>query len=208
MRNSNVDSYLREGCGRCALGGTPDCKVHFWTKELERLRSLIIDCGLLEEVKWSVPCYTYNGKNIAIVSAFKNYASLSFFKGALLSDSKKLLHQQGQHSNEARIFKFTRISEIEEIEDDIKTYIYEAIEIEKQGLKVPSKAVSEYEMPIEFQEMLNASSELNEAFNALTPGRKKGYLLHFSQAKQAKTRIARIEKYIPHIMNGKGFHDR
>lgn len=208
MKNPEIDQYLAEGCGRCALGGTPACKVHLWPNELEMLRSIVLDCGLTEERKWSVPCYTFQGKNIAIVSAFKGYASLSFFKGVLLQDTKKLLHKQGENANEARIFKFTSVSEIEAIEEDIRAYIYEAIEIEKQGLKVPTKAVSEYEMPIEFQEKLDASAELKEAFNALTPGRQKGYLLHFAQPKQSKTRISRIEEYIPHILSGKGFHDR
>src|SRR5690606_37735477 len=130
----DVDAYFSEGCMRCPLGGTPECKVHRWPQELQLLRQIVLSCGLTEESKWGVPCYTHKGANIAIVSAFKNYASLSFFKGALLRDEHQILHSPGENSQAARLFKFTDPKQILEVEDLIKAYIFEAIEIEEAGL--------------------------------------------------------------------------
>lgn len=203
--NSKVDEYLAEGCGRCALGGTPQCKVHLWPRELRFLRKIMLDCGLTEEVKWDVPCYTYQNSNIAIVAAFKESATLSFFKGALLSDSEVILDKPGEYTQAARLVRFKDIKKIAELEDTIKAYVFEAIEIEKAGLKVKTKPVSEFVVPEELKSAFKQNPDLKEAFNALTPGRQRAYLLHFSGAKQAKTRESRIQKCIPQIMMGKGF---
>ena len=135
----SVEQYFLEGCGRCPLGGTPDCKVHNWTAELEYLRQLILDCGLTEESKWGVACYTFQKNNVLLLSAFKDYCSISFFKGSLLSDTKGLLEKPGKHSQAARLFKFTNIEQIKAIEEVVKNYIFEAVEIEKAGLKVEFK---------------------------------------------------------------------
>ena len=205
--NPQVDQYLAEGCGRCPLGGTPDCKVHSWQQELDQLRRIVLDCGLAEELKWGVPCYTFQNKNIVIVSAFKDYASLSFFKGVLLQDAENLLVTPGENSQSARLIKFTDVEEILKLEPTLKAYIYEMIEVEKAGLKVEFKKQPE-PIPEEFQQVLDTDVELRAAFEALTPGRQRGYILHFSQPKQSKTRQSRIEKCIPKILDGLGFHDR
>lgn len=205
---TDVDQYLLEGCGRCDKGGTPDCKVHLWPQELRKLRSIALECGLTEESKWGVPCYTFQGANVAIVSAFKEYASLSFFKGALLQDVHKVLHSPGENSQSARLFKFTSLQQIMEIEDIIKAYIFEAIEAEKAGLKVEFKAKDELEYPEELLTKFEEQPDLKVAFEALTPGRKRGYILYFTQPKQSQTRTNRIEKCIAKIMEGKGFFDR
>ncbi|MTI39559.1 YdeI/OmpD-associated family protein [Fulvivirga lutimaris] len=206
--NEQVDAYLVDGCGRCPLGGTPECKVNNWLKELRYLRSIVLDCGLTEELKWGVPCYTYKNANVAIVSAFKEYCSLSFFKGVLLKDSEHILVKQGDNSQSARLLKFTDVEQIKAIEDTIKAYIFEAIEVEKAGLKVDFKQKDQLEYPEELKQMFNSKPELDEAFEALTPGRKRGYIIHFTQPKQSKTRVSRIEKCIPKIMQGKGWNDR
>ncbi|WP_268124162.1 YdeI/OmpD-associated family protein [Roseivirga pacifica] len=204
---TDVNTYLAEGCGRCALGSTPDCKVHSWTNELKLLRQVVLDCGLTEESKWGVPCYTYLGHNLAVVSAFKNYACLSFFKGVLLQDSHKILDKPGENTQSARIIKITSTKQAQALAPILKAYIFEAIEVEKAGLKVSFEKAPDpipEELTIKFKEEPN----LKAAFEALTPGRQRGYILHFSQPKQAKTRVSRIEKCIPKIMEGKGFHDR
>ncbi|UCS92771.1 YdeI/OmpD-associated family protein [Echinicola marina] len=206
--NNKIDNYLSEGCGRCVLGGTPECKVHKWTKELLQLRRIVLDCGLTEELKWSVPCYTHKKKNILIISAFKDYAALSFFKGALLQDRAKLLEKPGDNSQAGRLIKFKDFKKILENEPRLKAYIFEAIEVENEGLEVPKKTISEYHVPEELEKMLQDNPDFKAAFEALTPGRQKGYLLHFSQAKQSKTRLARIEKCMPKIYEGKGFNDK
>lgn len=205
--NPKIDKYLAVGCGRCSLGNTPECKVHNWTEELEILREIVLGCGLTEELKWSVPCYTFEGNNIAIVSAFKEFCSISFFKGSLLKDADGILVKQGENSQAARLAKFTDVSQILEIESILINCIYEAIEIEKAGLKVEYKDSSEYEMPEELQNKLAENEAFKNAFNALTPGRKKGYILHFSQAKQAQTRESRIAKAMPRIFLGKGLNE-
>ncbi|WP_286757188.1 YdeI/OmpD-associated family protein [Roseivirga sp. UBA838] len=205
---TNVDQYLAEGCGRCSLGGTPDCKVHQWSQELQKLRSIALECGLTEESKWGVPCYTYHGANVAMISAFKDYCSLSFFKGALLKDKYQILEKPGPNSQAARLFKFTNLEQILQAEDSIRLYLFEAIEVEKKGLKVDMQAKDQLDYPDELQAKFKDMPELKTAFEALTPGRQRGYIIHFSQPKQSKTRLARIEKLIPKIMDGKGFFDR
>jgi uncharacterized protein YdeI (YjbR/CyaY-like superfamily) len=204
--NSGVDHYLLEGCGRCAYGGTPDCKVHRWKNELEYLRSLVLECGLEEEVKWSVPCYTFQGANVLIVSAFKDYAALSFFKGALLNDENNLLVQPGKSTQSARIIKFKNIREIVQNETTLKEYIFEALEVEKSGIQVKFKKNPE-KMPMELLDKFDENPDLKHAFEALTPGRQRGYILHFSAPKQVKTRVSRIEKSIQKILHGKGFNE-
>lgn len=206
--NPEVDHYLAEGCGRCPLGGTADCKVHSWTEELKLLRAITLESGLHEERKWGVPCYTFEGNNVAVVSALKNYCSISFFKGALLKDSKKILEKPGENTQAARLLKFTSVDQIIELEPEIRAYLQEALEIEKSGKKVDFKQKNKLDYPEEFQSILDDNPRLEAAFEALTPGRKRGYILHFSQPKQSSTRISRIEKCIEKILNGKGFHDR
>lgn len=205
--NPKVDIYLAVGCGRCPLTNTPECKVHNWTKELETLREIILKCGLTEELKWGVPCYTFEGNNIAVVSAFKEFCSLSFFKGSLLKDADGILSKQGENSQAARLVKFTEVRQITEKESILKAYIKEAVEIEKAGLKVAFKDISEYEIPTELQNKLDENEAFRDAFKTLTPGKQKGYILHFSQAKQSATRTARIEKSMPRIFLGKGLND-
>lgn len=205
--NPEVDPYFTEGCGRCPLGGTPECKVHAWTEELIQLRRIVLDCGLTEELKWSVPCYTFRRGNVAVVSAFKEYCSLSFFKGALLQDTEGILHKPGENTQSARLIKFTRVQDILDMEGTLKAYIHEAVEVEKAGLEMPFKKEPE-PMPEELEKKLAENPELKSAFEALTPGRQRGYILYFSQPKQSKTRGSRIEKCIPKILDGKGLHDR
>lgn len=206
--NPEVDEYLAEGCGRCDLVGTPECKVQSWQDEIKALRKLLLECGLTEERKWGSPCYTHNGKNVVMIAAFKDNCSLSFLKGVLLKDDQGILEKPGENSQSVRFVRFTDVKQIMEQWDILKQYVFEAIEVEKAGLEVKKKDISDYEVPKEFQERLDADPELKAAFEGLTPGRQKGYLLYFSAAKQSKTRESRIEKYIPKILQGIGFHDR
>lgn len=205
--NKSVDDYFLEGCGRCPLGGTPDCKVHTWTSELELLRRIVLDCGLTEESKWGAPCYTFQNKNILMVSALKEYCCIGFFKGSLLSDNKNILMKQGANSQAVRLFKFENINEIVKVESDIKAYIFESIEIEKLGLKVKFKKNPE-PIPEELEIKFTEDPVLKNAFEALTPGRQRGYIIHFSQPKQEKTRMSRIEKCTPMILSGIGLNDK
>jgi uncharacterized protein YdeI (YjbR/CyaY-like superfamily) len=178
-----------------------------WKKEVEQLRDIILDCGLTEELKWGCPCYTHNNTNIVLIHSFKEYCAVLFFKGALLNDPKGLLIQQSQNVQSARQMRFTDLKEIIKQQRNLKAYVYEAIEVEKAGLKVKLKKTSEYSIPEEFEKRLNKKAALKKAFEALTPGRQRAYLLYFSSAKQQKTREDRIEKYIPLIMEGKGLND-
>ncbi|NNE29987.1 MAG: hypothetical protein HKN16_10130 [Saprospiraceae bacterium] len=204
--NPKVDHYLIEGCGRCPLGGTADCKVLTWTSELDYLRKLAVGTGLKEELKWSVPCYTLDGKNIMLISAFKDFAAISFFKGSLLQDKKNLLEKPGPNSQASRFFKFSSVEDIDKIKEEIEAYIYEAIEVEKAGLKVQFKKNPE-PIPEELESKFEEDPVFKSAFESLTPGRQRGYILHFSQPKQSKTKIARIEKWMPKILAGDGMHD-
>lgn len=205
--NPEVDTYFSEGCGRCPLGGTPDCKVHTWTEEMKQLRPILLDCGLIEEVKWKVPCYTFQNSNIVIMSALKEYCALSFFKGALLKDPHGILEKPGPNTQVGRLIRFTNVEQIVEMDPILRAYIQEAIEVEKAGLEVEFKGTVEFDMPKEFQAKLHENPALRTAFEALTPGRQRGYLLYFSGAKQSKTRTARVEKYTQKILEGKGLHD-
>lgn len=182
-------------------------KAKQWQDEYIKLRNIVLDSGLTEELKWGVPCYTYNGTNVVLIHGFKEYCALLFHKGVLLKDTKKLLIQQTENVQSARQMRFTNIRQIIDLEPVIKAYIQEAVEVEKAGLKVEMKETKEFKMPDEFKQVLDANPKLKKAFEALTPGRQRGYLLYFSSAKQAKTRQARIEKYMQPILDGKGLDD-
>lgn len=178
-----------------------------WKPAYELLRQLVLGCGLTEELKWGVPCYTINDNNVVLIHGFKEYCALLFHKGVLLKDSKKLLIQQTENVQAARQLRFTDVSEIIKLEPTITSYIKEAVKLEQSGAKVELKKTAEFNMPDEFKIKLDELPGLKTAFENLTPGRQRGYLLYFSQAKQAKTREARIEKYIPIILSGKGLDD-
>ena len=178
-----------------------------WQKEIEQLRIIILDCGLTEELKWGCPCYTYGESNIVLIHAFKDYCAFLFFKGVLLKDAKGILIQQTKNVQSARQVRFTNVREIVKMEKILKAYVYEAIEVERAGLKVKLKKTSEFKIPEEFKKRLDKNSALKKAFDALTPGRQRAYIFYFSQAKQSKTREARVEKYIKQILSGKGLDD-
>jgi uncharacterized protein YdeI (YjbR/CyaY-like superfamily) len=193
-------------------------KAGKWQKEFAQLRAIILDCDLIEELKWGQPCYCYtrpagasgratDTSNIVLIHGFKDYCALLFFKGALLKDPKGILVQQTENVQAARQIRFTNLAEIVKLKPTLKKYVYEAIKVEEAGLKVDFKKATEFAMPEEFQKRLDKSSALKKAFYALTPGRQRGYLLYFSQAKQAKTREGRIEKYTKQILEGKGLED-
>lgn len=182
-------------------------KAEKWQEEIEKLRAILLGMGLTEELKWGCPCYTYQQSNIVLIHVFKEYCALLFFKGALLHDTHGLLIQQTENVQSARQIRFTSVREIVDLKTILKAYIYEAIEVEKAGLKVALKKTKEYPVPEEFQKKLDEIPALKTAFEALTPGRQRGYLLHFSAAKQSKTRVSRIEKCIPQILEGKGLDD-
>lgn len=182
-------------------------KAQKWKEEMKLLRKICLDCGLTEDFKWMHPCYTLKGKNVVLIHEFKEYCALLFHKGALLKDTENILVQQTENVQAARQIRFTNIDEIIALESTIKAYIFEAIEVEKVGLEVKMKKVSEFDMPQELQQKFKEDPALKSAFKALTPGRQRGYLLYFSQAKQSKTRVSRIEKYIPKIFDGKGVND-
>jgi uncharacterized protein YdeI (YjbR/CyaY-like superfamily) len=182
-------------------------KARRWQKELKKLRTIVLDCGLAEELKWGQPCYTFENKNIVLIHGFKEYCALLFFKGALLKDPKGLLIQQTKNVQAARQIRFTRVRQIVAMAPILKAYIREAIEVEKAGLKVRLKETSEFDVPEEFQRKLDDIPALRNAFDALTPGRQRAYLFHFSAARQSKTRQSRVEKCLPQILKGKGLND-
>jgi uncharacterized protein YdeI (YjbR/CyaY-like superfamily) len=183
-------------------------KTQKWQEEIKKLREIIQDCGgLTEELKWGCPCYTLNKANVVLIHSFKEYCALLFFKGALIQDAKGILIRQTENVQSARQIRFTNVREIVKMERILKTYIYEAIEVEKAGLKVTLKKTSEYTIPEEFQKKLDKIPALKTAFKALTPGRQRAYLFYFLQAKQSKTRESRVEKCIPQILKGKGLND-
>lgn len=191
--NSKVDWYFN--------------KEKKWQDEIRKLRTIALDCGLTEELKWGCPCYTSGKNNIVLIHIFKEYCAILFFKGALLKDSKNILIQQTKNVQAARQVRFTNAKEITELASILKSYIREAVKVEKAGLKVPMKKATEFEIAEEFQIKLDKLPKLKKAFYALTPGRQRGYLLYFSSAKQSKTREARVEKYMKNILDGKGLED-
>lgn len=182
-------------------------KAEKWQEEFAQLRRIILDCGLTEELKWGVPCYTLQDKNVVLIHGFKEYCAMLFIKGALLQDAQGLLIQQTANVQAARQIRFTTVGEILALEPTVKAYIAEAVAVENAGLQVPYKKTAEFDMPEEFLKQMEETPSLQDAFEALTPGRQRGYLLYFSQPKQAKTRMARVEKYVQHILNGKGLDD-
>lgn len=191
--NSKVDFYFSEDKN--------------WQKEIEKLRTIALDCGLTEELKWGVPCYTFQKSNIVLIHVFKEYCAFLFFKGALLKDPNGILIQQTEHVQAARQIRFTNVAEITRMKAVLKTYIHEAIDVEKAGLKVNLKKSTEFNIPEEFQNKLDGTPALKAAFDALTPGRQRGYLLYFSAPKQSKTRASRVEKFTQQILDGKGLND-
>ena len=191
--NPKVDEYLR--------------KAKKWQEEFEKLRMIILDCGLTEELKWGCPCYTFEKSNIVLIHGFKEYCALLFFKGALLKDPKGILIQQTENVQAGRQIRFTNAREIVKMKTVLKAYVHEAIEVEKAGLKVKYRKTSEFKIPEEFQNKLGETPTLKKAFDALTPGRQRAYLVYFSQPKQSKTRSTRVEKCMHQILNGKGLND-
>ena len=182
-------------------------KAKKWQEEFEKLRMIILDCQLTEELKWGCPCYTFQKSNIVLIHGFKEYCALLFFKGALLNDANGILIQQTENVQAARQIRFTNVREIVKMKTILKAYIYEAIEVEKAGLKVNFKKTIEFIIPEEFQKNLDKNPVLKTAFDALTPGRQRGYLFYFSQPKLSKTRESRVEKYIDRILDGMGLND-
>jgi uncharacterized protein YdeI (YjbR/CyaY-like superfamily) len=182
-------------------------KASKWQKEYAKIRTLILDCGLTEELKWGCPCYMFENRNIVLVHGFKEYCALLFFKGALLADADGILIQQTENVQAARQVRFTSVREIVKMEASLKAYIYEAIEVERAGLKVKHKTTADFKIPTEFQNKLDKNKALKTAFLALTPGRQRAYIFYFSQPKLPKTRQSRVEKCIPQILNGKGLND-
>jgi uncharacterized protein YdeI (YjbR/CyaY-like superfamily) len=183
-------------------------KPRKWQEEIKRLRTIILGCGLKEELKWGCPCYTLDEKNIVLIHVFKEYCAVLFFKGALLKDTENILIQQTENVQAARQIRFISMQEVDELKPIIKAYVKEAVKVEKAGLKVKLKKTAEYKIPEEFQIRLDENPALKKAFNALTPGRQRGYLLYFSSAKQSKTREQRVEKYTHQILDGKGLDDK
>jgi uncharacterized protein YdeI (YjbR/CyaY-like superfamily) len=192
-QNPKVDAFLS--------------RAQEWHDEFKKLRNIILDCGLTEELKWGKPCYTFQKSNIVLIHGFKEYCALLFFKGALLKDAKGVLIQQTENVQAARQIRFTNVREIDKMETILKAYIHEAIEVEKAGLKVNLKKTTEYIIPEEFQNKLDENPALKTAFDALTPGRQRAYIFYFSTPKQSKTRESRVEKYLQQILNGKGLND-
>lgn len=182
-------------------------KANTWQKELEQLRTIVLECGLTEELKWGTPCYTFQKNNIVLLHVFKEYCAVLFFKGALLHNTDGILIQQTKNTQAARQIRFTNVQQITEQKTILKAYIYEAIEVENAGLEVRFKKTDEFTVPDEFQQKLNEIPALKMAFEALTPGRQRAYLLYFAAPKQSKTRESRIEKYTPQILEGKGLKD-
>ncbi|MGC6589757.1 YdeI/OmpD-associated family protein [Paenibacillus sp. Dod16] len=192
-RNSKIDPYFN--------------KLKKWKEEFKLLREIALDCGLTEDFKWMHPCYTLDDKNIVLIHGFKDYCALLFHKGALLKDPHGILIQQTANVQAARQIRFTNVQEIDEMQLILKTYIDEAIEVEKAGLQVNYKKNTEYTIPEELESKFVDMPDLKAAFEALTPGRQRAYILHFSTPKQSKTRESRVEKYIAHILDGKGLND-
>jgi uncharacterized protein YdeI (YjbR/CyaY-like superfamily) len=182
-------------------------KATQWQEEFKKLRTIILDCGLTEKLKWGVPCYTFQESNIVLIHGFKEYCAILFVKGALLKDAKGVLIQQTENVQSARQIRFTNVREIIKLEPVLKAYIHEAIELEKAGLKVKLKQTADYKVPKEFQNKLDENLALKEAYYALTPGRQRQYLFYFSQPKLSKTRESRVEKYIDRILDGMGLND-
>ncbi len=206
MNNTSVDSWLTDGCGRCEHYRTPQCKVHDWTELLVELREVLRESGLLETMKWGSPCYTLDGKNVVMLTALRDYCAISFFKGSLIDDPERRLEAPGPSSQAARLFKFTSLEQVRANRGLAAAYVARAIEIERSGQRVEFR--SDEPVPDELQVILDGDPAVAAAFEALTPGRKRSYVLHVSGAKQARTREARAERCIPKILAGRGFNER
>jgi uncharacterized protein YdeI (YjbR/CyaY-like superfamily) len=191
--NPKVDAFLR--------------RAKKWQKELKTLRRIILDCPLTEELKWYQPCYTFQKSNIVLISGFKEYCVLTFFKGALLNDTNRILNKPGENSQSSRVIRFTNVQQIVEMEPILKAFLDEAMEVEKAGLKVKFKKITQHKIPAELQDKFDEIPALKTAFRALTPGRQRAYLLYFSGAKQTKTRQSRVKKCMQRILKGKGLDD-
>jgi len=205
--NPKVDKYMIDGCMRCKFGATPQCKVNNWREELDALRQIVLESELVEDLKWGVPCYTLNNKNVLLVSAFKEFACISFFKGVLLNDPHNLLEKPGENSQSTRFLKFTNFNNIIENKDLIKDFILQSIEFEKNGLKVELKKETE-PLPEELIEKFKEMPELESAFFTLTRGKQRGYIIYFSQPKQTQSKINRIDKCVDKILKGEGLNDK
>lgn len=203
----DASSFFSIGCGRCELGGTPQCKVHSRTEVLHTLRKHLLQSGLKEESKWGVPCYTLHGKNVALLGAFKDAAFISFLKGVLLKDESGILVSPGKESQSARLLKFPDMASVQAIEHLIPAYLREAMTIEDRGEKVQTKRIDEYEHPEELTRYFEENPNHEKSFRALSAGRQRGYLLYFAQPRQAETRLRRIKKCIPDILAGRGLND-
>jgi uncharacterized protein YdeI (YjbR/CyaY-like superfamily) len=205
--HTGADTYFDEGCGRCPLGGTPACKVNPWRQELYALRAILLDSPLTEERKWGVACYTLSGKNLIMIGAFKEYCSISFFNGLLLKDPAKLLQKAGANTQSARLIRFTSVAEINKLAPAIRRLIDEAVSAERSGKKPAAYKITESDFPEELKNYLQSDPVFQKAFISLTPGRQRGYCIYISGAKQAATRMTRIEKYREKILAGKGIMD-
>ncbi len=208
MKTTSVEQYLIEGCMRCKFGATPECKVHSWKEELLVLREILLETSLNEEVKWGGPCYTYKEKNILTLSAFKGFVALGFFKGSLIPNIDNLLQKQGENANEGRIVKYTNTADISAQKEAILKLVEAAIEVESSGKTVKKVTVEDLDFPEELLQKFDELPALKFAFYALTPGRQKGYIYYFNQAKQSSTRTSRIVKCAEKIFEGKGWNDR
>lgn len=207
MNTASVDSYLRDGCGRCEHYRTPACKVLQWTKPLEALRELILATGLDEELKWGSPCYSLDGKNVVMLAAFKAHCALSFFKGAALNDDEGLLERPGPNSKHVRMVKFVSLRDVAERRAAVKRLVEQAIALERAGVKVSSQPARDA-LPAELERRLAADARLKRAFEALSPGRQRSHALYVAGAKQAETRERRVERCAADILAGRGFNER
>lgn len=204
--NKSAEEYFIDGCGRCKFAATPRCKVNKWQRELQLLRSILLDSELKEDCKWGVPCYTLNGKNVVILSALKDYCTLAFFKGILMEDKYQLLQKPGENSEQSRVLKFTNEESVINNAEAIEFYINEAVRIEKSGKKLPPNN-SMPQIPNELETYFDENAMFKTAFQNLTLGKQKAYIIYFNSSAKPETRKARIEKYIPEILKGKGIND-
>lgn len=203
----SIDVFLADGCGRCSKFGTDDCSVRRHSTEIQLLRQLALEVFTEETVKWGSPCYGYNGKNVIILHSFKDNFGFTFFKGSLMSDSEGILTQQTENMHTTRVLRYTTLSQIVAQQDIIRAYLFEALEIEKAGLKPKPKAAQQFPEPEELLEAFRLDPNFEAAFKSLTPGRQRNYLRHFNEAKQSATKTARIEKYKPFIFKGIGMDE-
>jgi uncharacterized protein YdeI (YjbR/CyaY-like superfamily) len=200
----SIDVFLTDGCGRCSKFATDACSVRIFAAEIEALRGIALSVFEEESIKWGTPCYSYKGKNVAALFSFKDNCGFSFFKGPLLADSHQMLVAPSETAQTFRLLRFRNLKQILEKQEEIRSYLFEALEVEKAGLKLQPRPVAELPVPEELQVQFKASPAFEAAFRALTPGRQKNYLRHFNDAKQSSTRTARIEKYKPFIFKGIG----